>query len=91
MPYLQKLTTIQMSSLQNQNWIALHSESATSRQDSLAAAAAFLLPFFFFFKHYAGLLESEYTNWIIYAAFDQVIEINWRASDDSLFWWTPME
>lgn len=49
MPYLQKLTTIQMSSLQNQNWIALHSESATSRQDSLAAAAAFLSPYFFFF------------------------------------------
>lgn len=32
------------------------------------------------------MLELEYTNWIIYAALDQVIEINVKANDDSLFW-----
>lgn len=81
-----------MSSLQNQSQIALHSKCANSRQDSLSL---FLSPSSFSLflkkKDCAGLLESEYTNWIIYAAFDQVIEINWRANDDSLFWWTPTE
>lgn len=33
-----------------------------------------------------GLLESEYTNWIIYAVFEQLIKINLRANDNSLFW-----
>lgn len=37
------------------------------------------------------MLELEYTNWIIYAALDQVIEINVKANDDSLFWWTPRD
>lgn len=37
------------------------------------------------------MLELEYTNWIIYAALDQVIEINGKANDDSLFWWTPQD
>lgn len=72
----------------NPNVILAKSEPNSTSLKVCYFQAKFSLLFFSFFfeEHYVGLLESEYTNWIIYAAFDQVIEINWRANDDSLFW-----
>lgn len=51
-----------------------------------AEISLFFLFSFLFKNIMRACLESEYTNWIIYAVFDKVIEINWRGNDDSLFW-----